>query len=185
MARRAEFKLTGVTTWIKEIQKGIAKEVAEDIAYDLKAAGPYWTGEFEEGWRVKLGSSGFRASQPSAFTREERRDTSLPFNRQITPLPNVPTAPDGRKNIYYSIGNIMEYRDIALDLKPGRFDSNKRNTTEQDWYVRYVEGGPLQRRLAESTNKVSKNPLIRGYKGLADARARINATDYGDWKQIF
>ena len=185
MARRAEFKLTGVTTWIKEIQKGIAKEVAEDIAYDLKAAGPYWTGEFEEGWRVKLGSSSIAATKPSSFTQKERMDSSFPFKRRITDLPDVPVAKDGRKNIYYSIGNIMDYRDIALDLKPGRYEEGKRNTTEQDWYVRYVETGPLQRRLEESSNKVSKSPIIRGYRGLADARARINATDYGGWRKIF
>lgn len=185
MARRAEFKLNGVTSWIKEIQKGIAKEVAEDIAYDLKAAGPYWSGEFEEGWRVKLGSTGFGATQASSLSPEERRDPSLPFNRRVSKLPNVPIPSDGRKNIYYSIGNVMEYRDIAMDLKPGRFAEGKRNTTEQDWYVRYVEGGPLQRRLEASASKVSKNPQIRGYKGLADARARINVTDYGSWTQIF
>ena len=90
MARRAEFKLTGVTTWIQEIAKGVAKEVAEDIAYDLKAAGPYWTGEFEEGWRVKLGGGDIKGTESSVFSRAERLGEEFPFTRRITDLPNVP-----------------------------------------------------------------------------------------------
>jgi hypothetical protein len=59
----------------------------------------------------------------------------------------------------------MKYRNIAMDLVPGRFDKAKRNTAPQDWYILYVEGGLLRKRLEQSTNRVANLPKIKGFNG--------------------
>jgi len=60
----------------------------------------------------------------------------------------------------------MEYRDIALDLIPGRFEVDKNNTAEQDWFLRYVQGGGLRTALKEATGQASRDPQLRGNKGF-------------------
>ena len=59
----------------------------------------------------------------------------------------------------------MEYRNIALDLVPGRFSADKQNTAPQDWYVTYIQGGGLVGALKQATGKASSNPRVKGYKG--------------------
>ena len=65
----------------------------------------------------------------------------------------------------------MEYRDIAKDLIPARADGRYRGdmpnaTSAQDWYVtRYLQGGGLAQTLALATDRVSKDPKIKNYKG--------------------
>ena len=63
----------------------------------------------------------------------------------------------------------MEYRDIAKDLIPdatGVFRGDKPGrTAPKDWYVRYIQGGGLAQTLALATNRVSKDPKIKNYKG--------------------
>ena len=60
--------------------------------------------------------------------------------------------PDGLKG--YMIGNLMEYREEAMDLKPGvRTDNNANLTAREDWFVSYTKGNPMQRDLRESVQK--------------------------------
>jgi hypothetical protein len=90
------------------------------------------------------------------------------------PVGGVPRA-RGRKSINYTIGNRMEYRNIAMDLVPGRVEDGKRNTAPQDWYILYVEGGLLRKRLQQSTNRVANLPKIKGFNGgnLGDVRGQL------------
>jgi hypothetical protein len=168
--RKTTFKLRGVSTWVNNIKNTLSEEAARAIVTDLKEIGPYWTGQFEEAWRVKLGTSGFAATEEPILSDEERRQMTGPFPRKVTETP-IPKA-KGRQSIDYSIGNITTYRDIALDLVPGRYEEGKRNTTDQDWYITYIEGGSLRRTLEEVTLRTSKNPKIKGFRGLGDARER-------------
>ena len=157
MARRTSFKLPGFTTWVDNIKNTVSKEAAEQIVNDLKEVGPYWTGDFESAWVVKPGTTRVSASrQPSG----ERPLT--PRGRQVTPV-SVPPA-RGRKNVEYTIGNEMEYRNVAMDLEPGRIKGGGNETAEQDWYRTYVEGGNLRLTLQQATDRAAKDPKIRGFK---------------------
>ena len=157
MARRTSFKLPGFTTWVDNIKNTVSKEAAEQIVNDLKEVGPYWSGDFESAWVVKPGTTRVSASrQPSG----ERPLT--PRGRQVTPV-SVPPA-RGRKNVEYTIGNEIKYRNVAMDLEPGRIKGGGNETAEQDWYRTYVEGGNLRLTLQQATERAAKDPKIRGFK---------------------
>ena len=160
MPRRTKFKLPGFSTYVKNIKNTVSREAAEQIVKDLKDIGPYWSGDFESAWVVKPGTTRVSATrQPSG----ERPDTAR--GRQTTPV-SVPPA-RGRGNVEYTIGNEMVYRDIAMDLDPGRVrwkGGEPPNTAPQDWYRTYVEGGNLRLTLEQATARAAKDPKIRGFK---------------------
>ena len=83
---------------------------------------------------------------------------------------SVQAAPKGgNKKVEYTIDNRMEYRDIAKDLQPdstGRYRGDRAGATaRKDWYDRYIQGGGLVQTLALATDRVSKDPKIKNYKG--------------------
>ena len=157
MARRTSFKLPGFTTWVDNIKNTVSQEAAEQIVNDLKEVGPYWSGDFESAWVVKSGETRIAANrQPSG----ERPQT--PRTRQVTPV-SAPRA-QGRKSTEYTIGNEMAYRNVAMDLEPGRIKGGGNETAEQDWYRTYVEGGNLRLTLQQATDRAAKDPKIRGFK---------------------
>ena len=80
----------------------------------------------------------------------------------------IPQLSKGQKS-EYTIGNQMEYRNIALDLVPGRFEAGRNNTAPRNWYALYVMGAGLQEALRRATGKASADPRI---KGLRAAKAR-------------
>lgn len=157
MPRRTGFKLPGLRTWVDNIKNEVSQEAAEQITLDLKEIGPYWTGVFERSWVVRPGDVRIPATTPS----EER--TPYPRSRVITPV-NVP-KPSGRKSVFFTIGNTAEYRNVALDLLPGRIKNGSSATAPQDWFRSYVEGGNLRLTLQQVTGRVAQDPKIRGFKG--------------------
>lgn len=167
--RQSKFKLNGLRTYIDAVSRATSAKAAETIVYDLKRIGPYYSGEFEEAWVVKPGDQRINASKPSSLTQEERRDESLPFPKRVTPV-DIPTLPKGAKS-EYSIGNEMEYRNVAMDLVPGRWGTGKRNTAEKDWFIKYVQGGGLKNALKEATGKTASDPKIKGYRGVAKGKS--------------
>lgn len=157
MARRTNFRLTGASTWVENIKNKVSEEAARRIVEDLKWEGPYWSGDFESAWVVKKGSTPVRATrQPSG----PPPPTPRPWNRTDF---SVPPA-TGRKSISYTIGNEMVYRNLAMDLEPGRIKEGGRETAPQDWYRTYVEGGKLRAALEQATNRVAQDPKIRGFR---------------------
>ena len=161
MARRTSFKLPGLTTWVDNIKNEVSKAAAEEIVSDLQVSGPYWSGEFADAWVIKQGKTRVNATKkPSG----PRRSTPASFN----PKPITAPPPSGRKSVEYTIGNEMVYRDIALDLDPERVrwkGGQPPNTAPQNWYRTYVEAGELRQTLEKATDRVAKNPKIRGFQG--------------------
>ena len=156
--RRSQFRLPGVRTWVDNIKNEVSREAARSIVTDLKLLGPWYTGEFEKAWVVRLGDVRIRGDTPA-----------LPFSKRrltenVAPTPFTVPKPRGRKSIFYTIGNRMEYRDLAMDLVPGRVAENKRNSAPKDWYRSYIEGGNLRLTLEQSTKRVSEDPKIKGFK---------------------
>ena len=172
MARRTTFKIPGLQTWVENIKNEVSQETAREIVKDLQFLGPWYSGDFGNNWVVKSGitsigatkerRSGFEFLTPDAPIPNSKPGTSQ--SQMPGPVGGVP-RPKGRKSINYTIGNRMKYRNIAMDLVPGRVEEGKRNTAPQDWYILYVEGGLLKRRLQQSTNRVANLPKIKGFNG--------------------
>lgn len=157
MARRTGFKIPGLRTWVDNIKNEVSQKAAEQIVLDLKEIGPYWTGTFEESWVVRPGDVRIPASTPA------RERTAFAQPRKITPIQVA--KPRGRKSVFFTIGNTAEYRNVALDLIPGRVKSGGNETAPQDWFRTYVEGGNLRLTLQQVTGRVAQDPKIRGFKG--------------------
>lgn len=165
MPKQVKFDFGDLNTWINNISSETAEAAAEAITRQLKIRGPYWTGEFEEAWAVTLGED-IPANKQATGTIAERIANG-PQPRQITPLRagvDFPNAPK-KEVVQYNIDNEMEYRDIAKDLQPGRIKGGGNETADQDWYETYIQGGGLETTLALATNRVSKDPKIKNYKG--------------------
>ena len=163
-ARRTVFDLGDIETWVTNIKNTVSEEAAEMIVTSLKEEGPYWTGQFEEGWRVELGRKEIPATQEPLMTQEERRAYGQ-GTRRVTPVPGGIPKATGRKSIEYSIDNVTSYRDIAKDLVPGRFEDGKRNTAPKDWYAKYTLGGKLMNDLERATQRAASQKGIRDFKG--------------------
>lgn len=157
MARRTGFKIPGLRTWVDNIKNEVSQKAAEQIVLDLKEIGPYWTGTFEESWVVRPGDVRIPASTPA------RERTAFAQPRKITPIQVA--KPKGRKSVFFTIGNTAEYRNVALDLIPGRVKGGGNETAPQDWFRTYVEGGNLRLTLQQVTGRVAQDPKIRGFKG--------------------
>jgi hypothetical protein len=140
--------------FVMEKLRGTTRKAMEVVAYntvaELQDAGPYWDGYFANEWVVRQGDVNIPASLKGA----EQSDKPA-IARDLTP-PVIPPA-DLRKG--YTIGNQMEYRAIAMDLKPGRLKKGP-GTAEQDWYTNLMEGGELIR-----INKAAANAAFKkGFK---------------------
>ena len=165
MARRrtAKFKLPGFRKWLDGVSEETARAGAEQIVNDLKQAGPYWSGHFEEQWEVRPGDTRIPADSPQPLTARESwqgwEDQTLPLQRRTTPV-DIP-----RGHTQFTIGNRATYRDIAMDLTPGRYAVDKNNTADQDWYVRYAQGGDMVKALERATGIASRSPKVKGFNG--------------------
>ena len=176
MARRTTFKIPGLQTWVENIKNEVSQETAREIVKDLQWLGPWYSGDFGNNWVVRSGNvsigatrerrPGFKFLAPNAKIPNSKPGTDQ--SQMPGPAGGVP-RPKGRKSITYTIGNRMKYRNIAMDLEPGRVaqpgETPKANTAGQDWYILYVEGGLLKARLQKSTNRVANLPKIKGFNG--------------------
>ena len=163
MARRTTFKLPGLRTWVENIKNVVSEEAARQIVTDLKEIGPYWTGEFESAWVVRSGDVSIAANRPG-----KPNPPKFPQPRQLTSV-TIPRA-RGRKSISYTIGNAMSYRNVALDLEPGRIKGGGNETAVQDWYAIYAQGSGtrtagLREALRLATERTASQPRIRGFRG--------------------
>ena len=168
MPRRTTLNFGDLETWINNISAAVAEEAVERVVRNLKIQGPFYTGEFENAWDVRLGNTSIPATKKQGDVRSLKQILAEgPSPRQVTPLRagvDFPNAPK-RGNVAYTIDNQMEYRDIAKDLAPGRIKGGGNQTAPQDWYTTYVQGGGLATTLALATNRVSKDPKITNFKG--------------------
>jgi hypothetical protein len=160
-ARTTKVKIPGFTAYVGKVAKELSENTVRDIVIDLKIKGPYWSGEFEANWVVKRGNASVAASKESQFGDFPERK-----QRTITDI-TIPPA-TGKGNITYSIGNQMKYRDVALDLLPGRLGKSGNisyaDQPAQDWYETYLQA-ELESRINKTTGKVANLPGIKNFKG--------------------
>ncbi len=158
MASR-KFKLPGFSEYLEEIKQVTAKEAATRIVGELVFLGPWYSGEFAKNWVVVTGDKRIptTVAVPDVFVRTPRR---------ALPAPVVPSlrGTGKKKNVGYTIGNRTVYRNIALDLVPGRTEKAREISAPQDWYRTYIEGGSLRDTLAAAVGAAAQNPRIKGFK---------------------
>lgn len=162
MARKTGFKLPGFTAYVERITNVTAKEAAELIVEELQNEGPAWTGEFRNNWVIVTGTGKrINATKESSYSDKERFAGEVLEDRKTITAEKL----KGRGNNGYTIGNVMTYRDIALDLDPGylRTTGKRINTAPRDWYVNFAENGQLRRVLEVATLRAEKNPRIKGF----------------------
>ena len=113
---RTGFKLPGFTSWVERVKNVTAKEAAELIVEELQEDGPAWTGEFRNNWIIVTGTGKrIPATKESSYNKLQRQTPTAEPIKKIT----APKVKGRAQNNGYTIGNIMRYRDIALDLDPG------------------------------------------------------------------
>ena len=158
---RAEFNIGDLSNWINNIKSEVAETASEEIIKKLQIEGPYWTGAFAGAWEARLGNTEIPANQDSVNRDRQPRQLET-YSVQAAPR-------GGNKKVEYTIDNAMVYRDIAKDLQPdstGQFRGDKPGrTAPKDWYTRYLQGGGLAQTLALATDRVSKDPKIKNYRG--------------------
>lgn len=129
--------------------------VAHDVTMELKKRGPYWTGDFEKAWVVEPGSVLIESTRKDTTTMEQIDGKAA--QRQLTPV-IVPPA-DDTNLIGYTIGNEMEYADIAMDLEPGddgNYRGERPRQTSPDglnWFEGYMLDGEANRTIEKSVTQ--------------------------------
>ena len=168
MARRGRpVRIPGYREWIGEVTQVTAKEAATQIVGRLIFLGPWYSGQFARNWVVKVGD----VRIPATVEGENRFAPEGGFKartaRQLVDLPPVPSlrGTGKKKTVGYTIGNRVTYRNIALDLVPGRVENAREISAPRDWYRDFIEAGGLRDVLASSVGTAAANPKIKGFKG--------------------
>ena len=158
MASR-KFKLPGFSAYLEEVTQVTAREAATTIVGDLMFLSPWYSGEFATNWVVRPGDVRINPTVKEKPTYERTP-------RQTLPAPVVPSlrGTGSKKDVGYTISNLTEYRNVAMDLVPGRTENAREISAPQDWYRTYVEGGTMGDRIGMAITKATQNPRIRGFK---------------------
>ncbi len=111
------------------LEEGL-QEAAEQVVYDLKREGPYYTGFFETLWEVQPGKTKIVANIANPL-----KVPKTPAARSYTTA-EVPESPNLGG---YTIGNRSEYRLYAQDILKGgaRSAEGARLTAPRDWFDTY------------------------------------------------
>jgi len=111
------------------LEEGL-QEAAEQIVYDLKRDGPYYTGFFETLWEVQPGKTKIVANIANPL-----KVPKTPAARSYTTA-EVPESPNLGG---YTIGNRSEYRLYAQDIikKGPRQAKDARLTANPNWFDTY------------------------------------------------
>lgn len=153
----------GIEQLVPDLKNALAlstKNVAHKVTIGLKEVGPYWTGQFESAWEVQVGQNGIPASLKDQTTYDKYGTIEYQGKKYPEPGDKVvtePFVPEPNKLNGYTIGNLMEYREEAMDLKPGvRTDNAANLTAREDWFVSYVKGGEMQADIAKAVKQVMR-----------------------------
>lgn len=139
---------------LKDVHRGAAESArytATMLVHDIQNKSPYWDGYFANEWVVKQGD----VTIPAVYEGAQRSPQPQP--RDIT-LAIVPSPKKSGNSYTYTIGNLMKYRAIAMDLVPGRnAEGNWRNYVEKGWFETYSQGGEQLRVMQQATNRVFRS----------------------------
>jgi hypothetical protein len=138
---------------------GLATEkFTEGLVEGLQIQGPYWDGDFEAAWEVKLGNTPIPEDRPKE-PNPDGGDDAQPRPESLTPvaIPYQPRIPVG-----YTVGNRMDYTPIATDLQPDTSDRYRKDrpgrTAQPDWFENLVNssGGYLSEVANHAFNEAAR-----------------------------
>ena len=162
MAQLRPLRLPGIREYLQEVSQVTAREAATQTVGRLIFLSPWYSGQFARNWVVKVGD----VRVPATIEPSERGESgkARTVRKQID-LPPVPSLRGtGKKKIVgYTIANRVTYRNIALDLEPGRVENARTISAPRDWYRTFIEGGGLRDILASSVATASKDPRVKGF----------------------
>ena len=121
-------KLTQIVPDFREALEEGVQDAAEQVVYDLKREGPYWTGVFETLWQVNAGNFAIKPNVDNPL-----ETPSKPAARSYTEA-EVPESPNLAG---YTIGNRAKYRLYAMDILGDR-STRKGKTAVKNWYDLYI-----------------------------------------------
>ena len=155
---KTKVKLPDLKDYITKVKQVTAEEATRTVMFDLKRAGPYFTGEFEKAWVSRAGDVPIPTARASKYTEEERFEIARTKQKVFTEPVVIPLK--GKELNSYTIGNLMDYRDIAMDLvdPPERVG---RLSAERDWYVLYVQGTDLITSLRRGVQQATRDPRLK------------------------
>ena len=161
MVARRPFKLRGVREYLEEVTQVVAETAAKEIVADLVFLSPWYSGHFANNWEVRIGDVRIPANSPPPPYTQRLERTS----RRDVDIPNVPSlrGTGSKKVVGYTIDNRSTYRNIAMDLVPGRTINAREISAPQDWYVKYVQTS-MRIRLGKSVANAAKDPRVKGFK---------------------
>lgn len=161
MVARRPFKFTGFREYLEEVKQVVAETTAKEIIGDLVFLSPWYSGHFANSWEVRVGDVRIPADSPPPPESQRRSRTP----RQQPTIPTVPSlrGTGSKKVVGYTFGNRATYRNIAMDLEPGRTENAREISAPQDWYVKYAQS-TLQTRLGKSVAAAANSPRIKGFR---------------------
>lgn len=153
-------KKKDISELMPDLKRGLMNSTffaAQNISQGVREAGPYWTGQFYENWIVEAGQNGIPVMLKDQTTRDENNVVEYKGKKypeegdKPAATPAYVQPPADLKG--YVIGNVMDYREEAMDLKPGYRDYANTLTAKRDWFVNYTKGSDMQKDLREAVQK--------------------------------
>ena len=92
------------------------QQSAVEIANQLIDRSPRWTEEFADNWKINLGDTPVVKNMPTARIDDGTAPAERKFSSKTAP--NIKKPPRSYLK-GYTIGNTMEYAEVAQDLVPG------------------------------------------------------------------
>lgn len=153
-----------VSQLVPDIRAALGKAteyVAHDVTMELKDEGPYWSGQFEAAWEVNVGDKGIPASLKDQVVQDGDdfyiRGVLIEGGRQKQITPVFVPKPDKLNG--YTIGNLMEYRETAMDINGQR--RKYPTSAREDWFTTYMQGGQVKVTIGLATSKAMKEAGFR------------------------
>lgn len=142
--------------------RGGLKETANNMVQDLKAKGPYWSGQFESLWVVETGAVEIPKNIPTLGRPTPKTPRPKRLSKAFIPLPQLKKG--------YTIGNRASYAGYAQDLIPSptgrrapQFTTMEgkpvRITAPKFWFDTYLNaqaGRTVERSLAKVFRKYNR-----------------------------
>ena len=120
--------LTQIVPDFREALEEGVQEAAKQVVFDLKRAGPQWTGVFETLWQVNAGNYAVKPNVANPLEVPKQAVTKSYTEAEV---------PESPKLAGYTIGNRADYRLYAMDIVGDR-RSRKGKTAPKNWYDTYI-----------------------------------------------
>lgn len=149
----AKKSITQLVPDFREALEEAVEQATTKIVWDLKYAGPYWTGFFESLWQVNPGKAAISANIANPLKVPKQPKTPQYTDFEVPRSPNLGG---------YTIGNRANYRlyamDILSDPNRGRGKEGAQLTAPKKWYDKYINS------QMPNTIEQSLTSVFRRYK---------------------